>query len=527
MRKIVLIAAVAAALAGAAHTSRAGQAPRVAVPQQDIVGQRIEGESPMRVSGAGMRGTAEYAIEIGADGRVLSARQNARPHEPPAPAAVLAAVRAWRFLPFTLDGAPITAVGAVHVEYLPGERSADPAAPFPSVDYDRLRIVLERTPCFGWCPAYRVEISGNGAVRLTTQPTGSRTNPNFRPILVPGEHVWRIPQADVEALVERFRAARFFGLDDRYAAQVSDAPDTTLVFASGRSSKSVLDRVGELVGMPDAVTALQDAVDNAAGIDRFVRGSADTAAALAARGFDFASEEATRILLAADDRAPEALYLDFLARGVPLDRPFAEENAAAMPLGRLLLERAVRRGQVRLFASLADRGWLERVPDGELGRWFVQHGSGCEEAIAEALVRAGASPRGRAGEDGWGVFHMLVRRPSFCDRRVPEEVRAFAAALVRLGADPNLRDNHGSPPLFYSQDLGHTQMLLALGARPDVAGPDGPAILWTHDDRIALTLLRAGANPRVAKEDGATLRSEAMEKGLIGTLRWLDEHRIP
>src|SRR5206468_2864593 len=145
---------------------------------------------------------------------------------------------------------------------------------------------------------YRVEISGDGSVLFTSrgwdaetvdagQAIGNRTG-----IDAGGTHRDRIPTAAVAALVQRFLDARFFGLDRSYRAQITDSSTFVLSLRVGASAKRVEDYVGDHVGMPPSVTALEDAVDAAAGTGRWINGNAATADALAAQGLDFASPKA-------------------------------------------------------------------------------------------------------------------------------------------------------------------------------------------------------------------------------------------
>jgi hypothetical protein len=530
MRAILIAAAMLAALAGSGCAAESPEAPLVRFPGGDLIEQRIEGADLMRVPMPPflILGAAEFEITVGSDGRVAALRQIEHAHDGTAPVPVAEAVRRWLFRPFEFEGRPVAAVGRVRVQYTSPERWSDRNAPFPDVDYDRLRIVIERTAC-GMCSSlYRVEIAGDGSVRLTSSPEPNWGNPDFRPLLVPGDHRWRIPRAEVEALVERFRAARFFGMAERYESGGSHRSPVTLTFDSGRGRKSVFDYIGENDGRPDALAELWEAVDRAAGTARWTVGTADTAAALAGKGFDFTSAEAGRMLLGAGRFVPETMFLQFLDRGAALERRFAHEGRPPAPLGRLLLERAVNLGNERLVARLASAGWLDRVPDAELSRWFYLHVSGCSPAIAEALVRAGASPDARDEEERRSALHRAVEGSHICLDRPHRQRLAFIRALVRLGADPNGRDRWGSPPLSVSEHPDFTRLLLALGARIDIVGEEGSPLFWTDDDRIALILLRAGADPRQRKPgDGYTVRQVAREKGFVATLRWLDERGIP
>ena len=71
-----------------------------------------------------------------------------------------------------------------------GSRPAQ-KVPFPAIkNWNSLRIQLQRTACYGWCPAYSVEISGDGTVLYFGE----------RFVATKGAKSWTIPQDKVRAL---------------------------------------------------------------------------------------------------------------------------------------------------------------------------------------------------------------------------------------------------------------------------------------------------------------------------------------
>ena len=65
----------------------------------------------------------------------------------------------------------------------------------------------------------------------------------------------------IQGLLESFRQADFFSLDDRYALVASDAPTYTVGIRIGAITKTVVDYIGDEVGMPQAVTNLEREID--------------------------------------------------------------------------------------------------------------------------------------------------------------------------------------------------------------------------------------------------------------------------
>jgi hypothetical protein len=135
------------------------------------------------------------------------------------------------------------------------------AAPAPTPENaGPVEIVLERTPCFGFCPDYTVSISGDGGVLFEGR----------RFVNVTGEQRAQISPAEVQALLARFDAIGFDGLQNEYRGQMTDLPTTTITLTRNGRTKSVLDYGGFSAGMPQAVRDLQDEIDRVAGTSRWV-----------------------------------------------------------------------------------------------------------------------------------------------------------------------------------------------------------------------------------------------------------------
>jgi hypothetical protein len=171
---------------------------------------------------------------------------------------------ARQFKPWTKDGQNIRVRVTDYVSLLTPERWALHPGSFPSPwDLKGVKIELSRTVCFGRCPAYSVTIQGDGRILFNGE--------SF--VAIPGKHDAQISSEAVSALVRRFEKARFFEAGDKYVATVTDNPTYTLTLTVGGKTKSVTDYVGEQVGMPLVITDLENAVDEVAGTERWIKGS--------------------------------------------------------------------------------------------------------------------------------------------------------------------------------------------------------------------------------------------------------------
>jgi hypothetical protein len=134
-------------------------------------------------------------------------------------------------------------------------------ASFPAIkDISSLKIRLTRTSCFGVCPWYGVEIRGDGSV----------TYCGARWVKEVGERTRAIPETEVLALLDKFRAANFFKLEDQYAASITDNPTYIVQLSYDGQSKLVIDYVGREAGMPVSVTELETAIDETAQVGEWV-----------------------------------------------------------------------------------------------------------------------------------------------------------------------------------------------------------------------------------------------------------------
>ncbi|GLQ89975.1 hypothetical protein GCM10007898_35500 [Dyella flagellata] len=153
------------------------------------------------------------------------------------------------------------------------------AAP-QTMDPGKLTITLTRSACYGACPAYKVTIQSDGRVQFTTdtEPVDAvdavhRQFAISRGVLFPGTHEDRVAPEAVTALPKQFEDVDFWHLKDEYRSFVTDNPTQIVTLVSGTRQKSVIDYVGVEAGMPKTVQRLEDAIDQVAGTDRWVRGS--------------------------------------------------------------------------------------------------------------------------------------------------------------------------------------------------------------------------------------------------------------
>jgi uncharacterized protein DUF6438 len=133
--------------------------------------------------------------------------------------------------------------------------------PFPEIhDWNSLRVTLNRSGCYGRCPAYEVEIHGDGTVLYDGKAN----------VKTKGRKVAKISHASLVKLVDVFREADYFSLAERYVSGVTDNPTFVSSISFDGLSKSVLDYVGRDVGMPSAVSDVEAAIDRLSGASKWI-----------------------------------------------------------------------------------------------------------------------------------------------------------------------------------------------------------------------------------------------------------------
>jgi hypothetical protein len=272
-----LSALIGCLLALGATALRAQSAPQLPSTDQSVTElkpddprvweHRLGPETAVHVNAAEARSLGfetylTFEIVVSAEGRVESATPigNEKRHLEEACAMEMART----FKPWTQDGKNIRVRVTDYVYLLPPERWALVPRSFPEPwNLKGVKIELTRTVCYGRCPAYSVTIRGDGNVHFRGD----------RYVHDQGEHDAHIDPAAVMELVRQFEKANFFAVGDKYVAEVTDNPTYTLTLTVAGKTKTVTDYVGEQVGMPLVITDLENAVDNAAGTERWIKGN--------------------------------------------------------------------------------------------------------------------------------------------------------------------------------------------------------------------------------------------------------------
>ena len=234
---------------------------------------------------------------------------------------------------------------------------------------ESIAISIERTMCYGTCPAYSVTMREDGTVTYSGQ----------QHTRVGGDRTWKIDPAAVRALAKEMEGKGYFELKDEYSLMVTDNPTTYTTLTIGSRSKKIKDYVAG----PAILKQMQRRIDEVSDAKRyvFISGAAiremqakgwratgddakdwmrraiygvdaDVVGALLAAGFDARTVDESRVtllMIAAEIGNAEVVKLLLAAGADPTARDSGGRNAADRVRDRLAdpAGRATPRGYTR------------------------------------------------------------------------------------------------------------------------------------------------------------------------------------
>lgn len=388
--------------------------------------------------------------------------------------------------------------------------------PVPDGPLAGVRITLQRGGCFGDCPVYALVLSGDGHVHYKGAAF----------VLITGEHDFTIDPETARCLVEDFRASDFWSLAPSYTAPITDNPHYAVTLEIGGQKKTVTDYVGRAVGMPAAVTALEETIDRVGG-DRFVQGNAETVPALRAEHFDFHSAAAAVLVANAARMGGDQAVFDLLAEGAAATghvqmRPREPGEADDGPTA---VETAAGRGATAVVRALIAAGALpEDKPQLRIDAVSAAAASGVPATVMEILK---LKPDVGAHDATSPLLRIKDIDNSLADRA---QVDAAEAEVVRLlldaSADPRARNEDGGTPLHWANGARMVELLLKAGADIEARDNNGRTpLLSANDDDAALALLMAGADVHAVAKDGDTIDKTVVQYKYVKAQAWLKAHR--
>jgi hypothetical protein len=431
-------------------------------------------------------------------------------------------VKARQYKPWLVDGVPVRAKVQDYVMVYPPERRG-PEVAFPAqVDRATLEIGLERTPCYGSCPAYRVTVAGDGTVNWYG---GGGWN-----VRVPGHHVGHVSAKAVTELVDRFRAADFLSALPHYHSNWTDNPTQTITLRMGDKTWTVVDYDGLKDGLPLAVRELERAIDETAGTDVWLKGGPGLAAALKAEKWNFGAATADNMQLYVSSLGDPEMVEQFLKAKAPVvDKIEGAGLPACAASFEVDLVKRMLEPVKKLPAGVADMCLISAAGSGNLAMvdlWLGKGGDPTAPSAAwvdqkhpqrqgplESAIMAGNAAvvqrlldlKADAKGPTSGAAPMLTLAVQNGNRQ--KQAGAIVEMLLKAGADPNARGNMGETPIFaanWTPEL--IKPLLAGGADIEARDNNGNTALirYSFMEPMVKELLADGADPTAVAKNGDT-----------------------
>lgn len=442
------------------------------------------------------------------------------------------------------------AVVLVTLALLPG---SSPQA-FPQIDRSRLRLTLERSGCFGDCPAYRVTIDGEGHVLFTTDRSGDGLSAEYEPpgVVVAGTYRTRVDRREVDRLVEHFRKVGFFGLRDAYHAPSTDLATHVVTIDTGNGKKTVVDYGGVSVGMPRAVKQLQHEIDRVAGTAVWIEGLPAAIPQLVAEGAHFNGRLGALMMTAAIARNDVPTMAKLGKLGAPLrsselyaplavaarNRDIAAldwllANGAGSTPGAMAdaLAVAVDHDNMATFARLRAAGALDRLDIASRTRLLGSAAQRGNEALVDLLLARGVHINGNARTRAPEDPPLFLAAQGDLDGKSPVAARRrIVRRLLDAGARADWTDPvYPASALFLVDDAPIAKMLVDAGADPNFRDDyDGEPIIFSiSDEGVALVMIDAGLDLKsVRPGDRMTLRGWAVHEKWPRVLAILDRRNL-
>ena len=114
-----------------------------------------------------------------------------------------------------------------------------------------LIISLQRTPCYGTCPIYKMEIFSDGSAFYH----GERFVDKL------GDYEFTVSQETINHILKKAVEIGFFELEDIYTSNITDLPKTITFIKNGKDEKRVIDYYDAPKGLKEFESLVDGCID--------------------------------------------------------------------------------------------------------------------------------------------------------------------------------------------------------------------------------------------------------------------------
>jgi len=357
---------------------------------------------------------------------------------------------------------------------------------------------------------------------------------------VTGKHEYEVPRDDVAHLVDLLRQFDIWSLRTTYRADVTDNPAQRLTISVGGQTRTLVDYLGELAGMPSTIKDFENAVDKAGRTPEWTHLSMFSVERLAAGHFDFRSRASADLLVRAvenSDMHDEAAIVQLIRLGAPIEG--GQSDNLWQGVEHSTLEAALE-NQLEIAANeLISKGALRtagRLDPNKVNAAFRAAIRGGKLALVQKIWEQDTNRRPALDFDDVSDNEpvrkqksdviLLLRHRTY--ERGGWEGFEIAKWLIGKGSDLKAIAADGTTLLHIAAEAGDAEFvryLLAQGMDPSTPGEyDLPALGGTHDENVALILLEAGTDLTRLSDGGSTFREYAEYNHWARVCAWLGEH---
>lgn len=455
--------------------------------EQHLV-ERIPPDYPPIAKVANVEGDVRLTLEINQSGKVVRVVESSGPLL--LRKAAETAAEHYHYRPFEVNGEPADVLVEAVLNFRLHVQT--PPVPFPEVT-DIKSIRAEYTD-----GSIDVRVSGDGRVEYDGQETG----------VVEGKHKRQIKTEEVQQLLDVFRKADFFSLNDDYSVGATDVGSETTSIEIGNRRKVITD---DYVQKPAALDEVQKAILKYSHSDQWTKGNSDTISGLVAetRSTTARKEALSNALPAAAFYSDTAVVREILAYPVDLDQQGPFKDTALML--------AADRGLADVVKALLKAGADPHLVD-EFGRNALIFGAGSGNSeVVQLLLSAGLKADTRDKYDDTALMAAAAAGN-------PESVRL----LLKNGAEVNATNSRrqtallsgatgdsgfsflemGRPHADIPEDKIHRDIVVGLlldaGAHINARGWFGETALFSLEENAVRELIRRHADLEARNEFGET-----------------------